>query len=153
VVLAALAEQRALTLSQRIAPLLHPAGITALDWRLAQVKLREVEERIDKLTDASSPDGHCCASYWYDPNRNKVMARLRYGSDTANLLSVQELKRRLGQAGQTTADRVEAELQVEDGIKLKAGDVEVEFATPLPEWRVFAVYSNGQLELTDRELK
>jgi Tfp pilus assembly protein PilX len=130
VALAALAEQRALTLSQRIAPLLRPAGITTLDWRLAQVKIREVEERIDKLTDASSPDAYCCASYWYDPNRNKVMARLRYGSDTANLLTVQELKRRLGQAGQTVADRIEADLQIQDGINLKAGDVEVEFVTP-----------------------
>ncbi len=153
VALAAVTEQRTLSLGQRITPLLRPASMTVLEWRMAQTQLREVQERIDKLTDASSPDSYCCASYWYEPTRNKVMARLRYGSDTANLLTVQELRRRLGQAGQTAADRLEAQLEIEDGIKLQAGDIEVEFVTALPELRVFAVFRNGQVELTDRKLK
>lgn len=153
VALAAVAEQRTLSLSQRVSPLLRPAGITTLEWRLAQVQLSDVEERIDKLTDAGSPDGNCCASYWYDPTKGKIMARLAYGSDTADRLTVQDLRRRLGKAGQEATDRVGAQLKVEDGIKLEARDVEVEFVTGLPEPRIFAVYRDGQLELIDRELK
>src|SRR5229473_1667344 len=74
VALAAVAEQRALSLSQRVAPLLHPAGITKLEWRLAQAQSSEVEARLDTLTDSGG--GSCCASYWYDPAKNKIMARL-----------------------------------------------------------------------------
>jgi hypothetical protein len=148
--LAAVAEQQALSLSQRVAPLLHPAGITTLEWRLAQVQLSDVEERIDKLTDAGSLDGYCCTSYWYDPTKGKIMARLIYGSDTADRLTVQELSRRLGQAGQGAADRVSAQLKVWDGISIEAKNVEVEFVTGL---RIFAIYRDAQLELIDRKLK
>lgn len=150
----AVAEQRTSKLSQRIAPLLRPATITTLEWRLEHTQLMEVQERIDKLTDASGLDPYCCASYWYDPTKNKVMARLVYSSDAIDHITVVDAKQKLSKAAQSAAATASAEVKIEDGINLDDRDFEVEFVAPgYPDFKIFAVYRDGQMEMIDRPLK
>jgi hypothetical protein len=153
VALAAVAEQRAFTLSQKFAPLFHPANVTELEWRFVQARLGEVEDRIDSLTETGL--GSCCARYWYDPTKNKIMARFRWASDTLNRLTVQEAKLRLSKAAISAIGDAKYELEQHPGVKLELTDFEVEFVTwdEHAQFKTFAVYRNSQVEFVDHSLK
>jgi hypothetical protein len=153
-VIAAVAEQRAFgPLSQRVAPLLVPARVTELEWRLVQARLEQVEEQVNSLSDTGT--GSCCASYGYDPAKNKIMVRFRYGPDTLNRLTVQEAQQRLRQAAITAIAAAMNDMEQQPGAKLELNDFEVEFVTwdEHARFKTFAVYSNDHLELTNRQLK
>jgi hypothetical protein len=118
-----------------------------------QARLEQVEEQVNNLSDTGG--GSCCASYGYDPAKNKIMVRFRYGPDTLNRLTVQEAQQRLRLAAITAIGDAKYELEQQPGAKLELNDFEVEFVTwdEHARFKTFAVYSNDQLQLTNRALK
>jgi hypothetical protein len=153
VAFAAVAEKRTSTLGQRVGPLLHPASVTELEWRLVQVRLSEVEDHVNELSDSGIDS--CCASYWYDPAKDKIVARFRYAPETFNRLTVQEAKQRLRQAAISAGTAAQVELERQPGVSLEEKDFEVEFVTwdEHARFKIFAVYKNGQLDFVDQALK
>jgi hypothetical protein len=150
---AAISEQRVLSLSRKIESLSRPANITELEWRFVRTRLGEVEEQVNVLSQTGI--GSCCARYWYDATKNKIIARFRYGPDTLNRLTVQEAKNRLSTAANGAIGATMAELEQESGVKLDPKDFEVEFVTwdEHAHFKTFAVYRNDQVEFVDHPLK
>jgi hypothetical protein len=153
VALAALAEKRTLTISQKFAPLFQSANVTQLEWSFVQARLGEVEDHADNLTETGI--GSCCARYGYDPAKNKIVARFRWAPDTLNRLTVQEAKKRLSSAAIGAIGSAKYELEQQPGVKLELNDFEVDFVTwdEHAQFKTFAVYRNDQIEFVDHPLK
>lgn len=141
------------SLTQKFATLFHPANITELEWSFVQARLGEVEDHVDNLSDTGL--GSCCARYWYDPTKNKIIARFRWSPDTLNKLTVQEAKQRLRTAAVWAIADVKNKLEEQPGIKLELTDFEVEFVTwdEHAKFKTFAVYKSDEVEFIDHALK
>jgi hypothetical protein len=152
VVLAAVAGQRSGS-GQKFAPLLRPATVNELEWGLLRARLSQAEDRVNTLSDTGI--GSCCASYWYDSAKSRIIARFRYAPDTLNRLTLQEAKDRLSKAAIGAIGSAKYELEQQPGVTLELKDFEVEFVTwdQHAQFKIFAVYTNDQVELVDRALK
>jgi hypothetical protein len=93
----------------------------------------------------------CCAHYWYDPAKDKIIANLTIGREEASQAISDQIRQQLKEAGEMTATHAASELAISSGIYAK---VDEDFETQFVTWNktcfyVFAVYRLGQLELKD----
>ena len=131
----------------KFAELSRPAQITELDLRLLEIRVSELESTLGTELRGGST---CCAHYWYDPAKDKIIANLTIGREEASQASSDQTRQKLKEAGEMIVARAASEFIVSSRVDAKADDFEIQFVT----WNktcfyVFAVYRLGDVELKD----